>query len=59
MPKTKKNVKYMQNKNMKIELDSSAPTYSDLNAFMRPSKISPMYLDNSHDEYESSSSSSD
>lgn len=59
MPKTKKNVKYMQNKNMKIELDSSAPTYSDLNAFMRPSKISPMYLDNSHDEHESSSSSSD
>lgn len=59
MPKTKKNVNYMQNKNMKIEVDNSVPTYSDLNAFMRPSKISPPYLHNSDDEYESSSSSSD
>jgi hypothetical protein len=35
----------MQNKNksMKIEVVDSVPTYSDLNAFMRPSKISPQY----------------
>ena len=59
MPKTKKNVNYLQNKNMKIEVDSSVPTYSDLNAFMQPSKISPLYIHKSDDEYESSSSSSD
>jgi hypothetical protein len=41
MQKTKRNVKLKQN--MKIEVDKSVPTYSDLNAFMRPSKISPRY----------------
>ena len=41
MQKTKRNVKRKQN--MKIEVDNSVPTYSDLNAFMRPSKISPRY----------------
>jgi hypothetical protein len=41
MQKTKKNVKRMQN--IKIEVDKSVPTYSDLNAFMRPSKISPRF----------------
>ena len=41
MQKTKRNVK--RNQNMKIEVDKSVPTYSDLNAFMRPSKISPRY----------------
>jgi hypothetical protein len=69
MPKTKKNFNYMQNKNknMKIEVDDSVPTYSDLNAFMRPSKISPRYqhlyqgndnLSESDNESLSSSSSS-
>jgi hypothetical protein len=67
MPKTKKNFNYIQNKNknMKIEVDDSVPTYSDLNAFMRPSKISPqyedLYQDNdniSESDNESSSSSS-
>lgn len=63
MPKTKKNVNYTQNKNknIKIEVDGSVPTYSILNAFMRPSKISPMYVDHdkfseSDDEFSSSSS---
>jgi hypothetical protein len=41
MKKTKRNVKRPQNP--KIEVDTSTPTYSDLNAFMRPSKISPRY----------------
>jgi len=51
MPKTKKNVNYTQNKNknIKIEVAGSVPTYSDLNAFMRPSKISPLYVDD-HDK---------
>lgn len=46
MPKTKKNLPYFKNmKNVNIEVDDSVsvPTYSDLNAFMRPSKISPQY----------------
>ena len=34
---------------MKIEVDKSVPTYSDLNAFMRPSKISPPYTFNKDD----------
>ena len=47
MPKTKKNVR-----KTKIEVDNSGsiPTYSELNAFMRPSKISPLYVDNSSDD---------
>ena len=40
MQKTKRNHRLQ---NTKIEVDKSAPTYSDLNAFMRPSKISPRY----------------
>jgi hypothetical protein len=50
MPKTKRNVKRQQN--MKIEVDKSVPTYSDLNAFMRPSKISPRYTFNGDDSEE-------
>jgi hypothetical protein len=38
---------------MKIEVDKSVPTYSDLNAFMRPSKISPRYTFKSDDLEES------
>jgi len=61
MPKTKKNVNYTQNKNMKIEVAGSVPTYSVLNAFMMPSKISPQYVDHdksseSDDGFSSSSS---
>jgi hypothetical protein len=48
--KTNKKSKYLKNaKNAKIEVDNytsvpaPAPTYSELNAFMLPSKISPMY----------------
>ena len=37
---------------MKIEVDKSVPTYSDLNAFMRPSKISPRYTFNGDDSEE-------
>ena len=40
MQKTKKNIK---NRKIKID-DESLPTYSDLNAFMRPSKISPRFV---------------
>jgi hypothetical protein len=62
MQKTKKNVNRQQN--MKIEVDNSVPTYSDLNAFMRPSKISPRYTiakdvyssDNSYNSDDSSDS---
>lgn len=62
MQKTKKNVNRQQN--MKIEVDKSVPTYSDLNAFMRPSKISPRYTiakdvyssDNSYNSDDSSDS---
>lgn len=54
MPKTKRNVKRQQN--MKIEVDKSVPTYSDLNAFMRPSKISPRYTFKSDDLEESDDS---
>lgn len=62
MQKTKKNVNRQQN--MKIEVDNSMPTYSDLNAFMRPSKISPRYTiakdvyssDNSYNSDDSSDS---
>lgn len=48
---------------MKIEVDKSVPTYSNLNAFMRPSKISPRYTfksddsENSDDSDDSSDSS--
>jgi hypothetical protein len=58
MQKTKRNVKRKQN--MKIEVDKSVPTYSDLNAFMRPSKISPVYTfkgDDSENSYSSSDES--
>lgn len=60
MPKAKKNVNYMKNKNgnTKTDVDSYVQTYSDLNAFMRPSKISPPYFYNSDDESSSSFSSS-
>ena len=51
MQKTKRNLKHQQN--MKIEVDKSVPTYSDLNAFMRPSKISPRYTFKSDDLEES------
>ena len=54
MQKTKRNVKRQQN--MKIEVDKSVPTYSDLNAFMRPSKISPRYTFKSDDSEESDNS---
>ena len=61
MPKAKtiKNFKYLKNaKNPKIEVDNytsvqvPAPTYSELNAFMLPSKISPMYQGDSNDSNE-------
>jgi hypothetical protein len=55
MQKTKRNVKRKQN--MKIEVDKSVPTYSDLNAFMRPSKISPRYTIKRDDLEESDDSS--
>ena len=51
-----RNVKRKQN--MKIEVDKSVPTYSDLNAFMRPSKISPRYTIK-HDDLEESDDSDD
>ena len=54
MQKTKRNVKRQQH--MKIEVDKSVPTYSDLNAFMRPSKISPRYTFKSNDSEESDNS---
>jgi hypothetical protein len=59
MQKTKRNVKRIQNP--KIEVDKSVPTYSDLNAFMRPSKISPRYTFKGDDsqKLENSDSSSD
>jgi len=60
MQKTKRNVKRPQNP--KIEVDTTpTPTYSDLNAFMRPSKISPRYTfkrDESEESEESDTSSS-
>jgi hypothetical protein len=60
MQKTKRNVKRPQNQ--KIEVDTTpTPTYSDLNAFMRPSKISPRYTfkrDESEESEESDTSSS-
>jgi hypothetical protein len=56
MQKTKRNVKRPQNP--KIEVDTSTPTYSDLNAFMRPSKISPRYTFKRDDSEESDMSSS-
>jgi hypothetical protein len=59
MPKAKiiKNFKYLKNaKNPKIEVDNytslPVPTYSELNAFMLPSKISPMYQGDSNDSNE-------
>ena len=54
MQKTKRNIKRQQH--IKIEVDKSAPTYSDLNAFMRPSKISPRYTFKSDDSEESDNS---
>ena len=57
MQKTKRNVKRPQNQ--KIEVDTTpTPTYSDLNAFMRPSKISPRYTFKEDDSEESDTSSS-
>jgi hypothetical protein len=56
MQKTKRNVKRQQY--MKIEVDKSVPTYSDLNAFMRPSKISPRYTFKGDDSEESDNSDS-
>jgi hypothetical protein len=52
MAKTKKNLNYLKGiKKTEIEVGNyaSVPTYNELNAFMRPSKISPMYLYNSND----------
>ena len=54
MQKTMRNVKRKQN--MKIEVDKSVPTYSDLNAFMRPSKISPRYMSKGYDSEDSEGS---
>jgi hypothetical protein len=54
MQKTKKNIKRIQH--MKIEVDKSVPTYSNLNAFMRPSKISPRYTFKSDDSENSDNS---
>lgn len=57
MQKTKRNVKRPQNP--KIEVDTTTtPTYSDLNAFMRPSKISPRYTFKGDESEESDTSSS-
>ena len=56
MQKTKRNRHYQ---NPKIEVDTTpTPTYSDLNAFMRPSKISPRYTFKEDDTEESDTSSS-
>ena len=44
-------------RHMKIEVDKSVPTYSNLNAFMRPSKISPRYTFKSDDSDNSDNSS--
>jgi hypothetical protein len=54
MQKTMRNVKRKQN--MKIEVDKSVPTYSDLNAFMRQSKISPRYMSKVYDSEDSEGS---
>jgi hypothetical protein len=59
MQKTKRNHRVQ---NIKIEVDKSVPTYSDLNAFMRPSKISPQYtfkVDESQKSENSDNSSDD
>ena len=59
MQKTKRNHRLQ---NTKIEVDKSVPTYSDLNAFMRPSKISPRYtfkVDESQKSENSDNSSDD
>jgi hypothetical protein len=60
MQKTKRNVK-RHSENPKIAVDTYTPTtYSDLNAFMRPSKISPRYTlkrDESEESEESDTSS--
>ena len=53
MQKTKRKLHY---KNPKIAVDTSTPTYSDLNAFMRPSKISPRYTFKGDDMEESEES---
>ena len=44
-------------RHIKIEVDKSVPTYSNLNAFMRPSKISPRYTFKSDDSDNSDNSS--
>jgi hypothetical protein len=57
MQKTKRNVKRPQN--MQVEVDTTpTPTYSDLNAFMRPSKISPRYTFKGDESEESDTLSS-
>jgi hypothetical protein len=53
MQKTKRNHRVQ---NPKIEVDKSAPTYSVLNAFMRPSKISPRYMFKADDSQKSENS---
>ena len=53
MQKTKRNHRVQ---NPKIEVDKSVPTYSDLNAFMRPSKISPRYTFNADGSQKSENS---
>lgn len=53
MQKTKRNHRVQ---NPKIEVDKSVPTYSDLNAFMRPSKISPRYTFKADDSQKSENS---
>lgn len=63
MPKTKTRKNITNINKSKIEVGkgnyASVPTYSELNAFMRPSKISPMYQDStSESDNESSLSSS-
>ena len=57
--KTKKNLKYLKNMNIEDSNSLSVPTYGDLNAFMRHSKITPLYLDKSNDNLNNNSSDSD
>ena len=60
MPKTKKNFHKI---NFELDNSGSVPTYSDLNAFMMPSKISPLYaekeINDDDDDDDSISSSTD
>jgi hypothetical protein len=57
MQKTKRNVKRPQNPKIEVDM-TTTPTYSDLNAFMRPSKISPRYTFKGDESEESDTSSS-